>query len=223
MTFLIIGNDLDVIKNELSLMIHERIENLDVKNLEECVHPDVHLLNGYEQESIGIADIRAFTRILHKKPFKAPLHLGIILGFEKTTPEAQNAMLKELEDHPKTVHYILAVVDENSLLPTIRSRATVKYLGGSLQGIKERELSETLSYFTEANTDILQGYAHIQKKEWTRQSAETFLSELYIHLQKGSDTQSKLQLLQKCSEYLRSNVSPKQVLTYLLFGFSDKI
>lgn len=223
MTFLIIGNDKETIKKEIASLVREYVVELAELDLDQCTHPDVHLLDGYNVDSIGIADIRTFTRILHKKPFKAPLHLGIIIGFEKTTTEAQNAMLKELEDHPKTVHYILGVVDENSLLPTIRSRATVKYLGGSLLQKTAKELHETLTYFTDTTADLLQGYTHIQKKEWTRQSAETFLSELYIHVQKDRFSQKKLQLLQKCSEYLRNNVSPKQVLSYLLFGFSDKV
>lgn len=223
MTFLIISNSEEEIRKEIHTLIEERLENTKVKKLEDVTHPDVHFLNGFEMETIGIADVRSFTKILHKKPFKAPMHLGIILGFEKTTVEAQNALLKEFEDHPATVSYILGVTDENSLLPTIRSRATVKYIGAAMPQQEHKTLLNLVNLFTDPKEDLLAGFSTVQKKEWTRQSAETFLSELYNKLEKTRENKSKLAALQKCGEYLRNNVSPKQVLSFLLLNLRHKI
>ncbi|MCC7304258.1 hypothetical protein IT418_02490 [bacterium] len=224
MTFLIISNSENEIREEIHRFISEKIKDINEKKLEEIIHPDVHFLNGLtKQESIGIADIRAFTKTLHKKPFKAKIHLGIILGFEKTTVEAQNALLKEFEDHPPTVSYILGVVDENSLLPTIRSRATVKYISAAIQPQEQKSLLTLVQYFIDSKEDLLSGFSAVQKKEWTRATAESFLSELYTKLSKTKGNKKHLMLLQKCSEYLRNNISPKQVLSYLLLGFRHKI
>ncbi len=223
MTFLLISNSEEEIRKEIHSLIEERITGTKLKKLEDATHPDIHFLNGYTLETIGIADARTFTKILHKKPFKAPMHLGIILGFEKSTVEAQNALLKEFEDHPATVTYILGVIDENSLLPTIRSRATVKYLGAAITNHEHKALLSFITSFTDPTDDLLASFAAIQKKEWTRQSAETFLSELYNHIPKNRETRIKMLALQKSGEYLRNNVSPKQVLTALLLSFRHKV
>jgi DNA polymerase III gamma/tau subunit len=42
----------------------------------------------------------------------------------KLTGDAQNALLKMLEDPPDHVYFMLATTDPNKLLPTIRTRAT---------------------------------------------------------------------------------------------------
>lgn len=222
MTILIISNNEEQIRDEVHRIIKETIDYTIPTRLEDNSHPDVHFLNGFEAESIGIAEAKAFTRILHKKPFKAPVHLGIIIGFEKTTPEAQNSLLKELEDHPPTVSYVLGVVDENAILPTIRSRATVRYLKSQLHAKEHKELVSLVDYFV-GDEDILLGFAAIQKKEWTRITAEAILSEIYLKLPKSRENKAKLVLLQKSGEYLRNNVSPKQVLSFLLFGFRHKV
>lgn len=223
MTFLLISNSEEEIRKEIHVIIEHQIANIKIKELEKTTHPDIHFLNGFEAETIGIADARNFTKVLHKKPFKAPVHVGIILGFEKTTTEAQNALLKEFEDHPATVIYVLGVIDENAILPTIRSRATVKYLGGQMSTKEQKELAKFVTLFTDDKEDLFAGFASVQKKEWTRPLAETFLSELYVKLPKTRENKSGLAALQKSSEYLRNNVSPKQVLTNLLLTLRHKV
>lgn len=223
MTFLIISNSEEEIRKEMHALIEERIIDSKIKILEKVTHPDIHFLNGFDLETIGIAEARAFTKILQKKPFKAPMHLGVILGFEKATTEAQNALLKEFEDHPATVSYILGVIDENSILPTIRSRSTVKYISGQIPQKERKELIKLIKVFTDPQEDILNGFALVQKKDWTRLTAEVFLSELYTNLPKSKENRQKLLALQKCGEYLRNNVAPKQVLTFLLLALRRKV
>lgn len=222
MTFLIISNNEEQIREEMHRIIHDTIDYTVATRLEETTHPDIHFLNAFDLESLGIAETKSFTRILKKKPFRAPVHLGVIIGFEKATPEAQNALLKELEDHPPTVAYILGVIDESAILPTIRSRATVRYLKSTLQSKEHKELVTLVDYFT-GKEDILLGFAAIQKKEWSRITAEALLTEIYQKLEKTRANKSKLALLQKSGEYLRNNISPKQVLSLLLFGFRHKV
>jgi DNA polymerase III delta prime subunit len=222
MTTLIISNNEEQIREEIHQIIRDTIDYPVTTRLEEITHPDIHFLNALEVDSLGIAETKSFTRILKKKPFRAAVHLGIIIGFEKATPEAQNALLKELEDHPPTVAYILGVIDESAILPTIRSRATVRYLKSSLQSKEHKEVVSFVDFFI-GQEDILLGFAAIQKKEWNRLSAEALLTEIYQRLDKIRENKSRLALLQKCGEYLRNNVSPKQVLSFLLFGFRHKV
>lgn len=74
-------------------------------------------------ESLGVSDAREMIRLLHLSQ-KAPL---IIKNAERLTPEAQNALLKSLEEPPNAAEIILETTDEDLLLPTIRSRCQIIY------------------------------------------------------------------------------------------------
>lgn len=67
--------------------------------------------------------MREMIRLLHLNQ-KAPL---IIKNAERLTPEAQNALLKTLEEPPNAAEIILETTDEDLLLPTIRSRCKIIY------------------------------------------------------------------------------------------------
>lgn len=54
--------------------------------------------------------------------------LVIIDDAQKLTVEAQNALLKNVEEPPRSTHFVFATTDTNSLLETIRSRCTHIYL-----------------------------------------------------------------------------------------------
>lgn len=55
-------------------------------------------------------------------PFSKPYKIYLIYHAEKLTPQAQNAMLKTLEEPPSYVVIILLVNDETKILPTVKSR-----------------------------------------------------------------------------------------------------
>lgn len=52
--------------------------------------------------------------------------------------ESQNALLKTLEESPEYVRFFLLAASEKELLPTIVSRAFVRYLGGK-EAVKQLE------------------------------------------------------------------------------------
>jgi len=52
----------------------------------------------------------------------------ILLGGELFTIEAQNSLLKVLEEPPKNILFIIVTSSKNSILPTIFSRLQYKYL-----------------------------------------------------------------------------------------------
>ncbi len=72
--------------------------------------------------SIGIEDIRSLYNTLFLKPVKSPLKAVIIRDAQLLTPEAQNALLKILEEPPAQTLFLLTADSQESLLPTVRSR-----------------------------------------------------------------------------------------------------
>lgn len=221
MTHLYICNNEETLQETILKKVSDTIPvRTDI--LARITHPDFHLLNGFETETIGIADVKQFCKILHKKPFKAVAQIGVILGFEHATNEAQNALLKEFEEHADNVIYILGVLDESTLLATIRSRATIHYIGAQVQKKEQKEFLEIAHAYLSPTIDLLDTYAKINNKEWSKQTAEMVLRILYEQLPKNRGAQKKLLRVQKSSEYLRNNVSPKQVLLALFLEFRKK-
>ncbi len=78
-----------------------------------------------ENASIGIEAIRQIEQFLSLKvPGKQPYRRVIIIEeAERLTQEAQNALLKNLEEPPADTMLILTATHASGLLPTIRSRA----------------------------------------------------------------------------------------------------
>ena len=84
-------------------------------------HPDFYLINE-TGENIKIDIIRELTAKVIEKPIVSKRKVYIINDFEKMTTEAQNCLLKTLEEPPEFVTIILISSNENIILNTIKSR-----------------------------------------------------------------------------------------------------
>ena len=87
-------------------------------------HPDFYLINE-EGENIKIDTIRELTRKIIEKPIVSKKKIYIINDFHKMTKEAQNCLLKTLEEPPEFVSIILISSNENIILNTIKSRCMI--------------------------------------------------------------------------------------------------
>lgn len=84
-------------------------------------HPDFFLIND-EGATIKIDQIRQITEKVIEKPIISDKKVYIINNAEKMTKEAQNCLLKTLEEPPEYVVIILISSNENVILNTIKSR-----------------------------------------------------------------------------------------------------
>jgi DNA polymerase-3 subunit delta' len=82
------------------------------------LHPD-YIALGPKKKSIGVEEIRLLKETLAKKPFSAKLRVCLVEEADTLTVQAQNAMLKMLEEPGDAVFLLLC---EGMLLPTIHSR-----------------------------------------------------------------------------------------------------
>ena len=90
-------------------------------------HPDFIFIN-QEGETIKVDTIRDLTEKIIEKPIISSKKVYIINDCEKMTKEAQNCLLKTLEEPPEFVVIILISSNENLILNTIKSRCmTVKF------------------------------------------------------------------------------------------------
>ncbi|MCA9390135.1 hypothetical protein KC571_01920 [candidate division WWE3 bacterium] len=84
--------------------------------------PDHILVTPNENGSITIDTIRSLKEWAYLKPFSQDEKIAVIVDAQQTTIEAQNALLKLLEEPPRQTILLLHIDDEKNVLPTILSR-----------------------------------------------------------------------------------------------------
>ena len=87
-------------------------------------HPDYDYINK-DGESVKIEIVRNITEKVIEKPIISLKKVYIINDCEKMTKEAQNCLLKTLEEPPEFVVIILISSNENLILNTIKSRCMI--------------------------------------------------------------------------------------------------
>ena len=96
------------------------------------------ILNGYldreyvdiinyssEKSSFGVDDVRDIIEEVYKKPFEKDKKVIIIHEGNKLTIQAQNALLKTIEEPPKGVYIIILWESLELILDTIKSRCEI--------------------------------------------------------------------------------------------------
>lgn len=105
---------------------------------------------GNELRGLYLAMIQNLRRRAHQAPSNAPTQTFIIAEAEylvpqKSSPEAANALLKLLEEPPRSTRFILTSSEPGRLLPTIRSRSVPLHLAALPRA--------TVSAFLKEHTD----------------------------------------------------------------------
>ena len=108
-------------------------------------HPDLYVID-YDNQSIKIDEIRTLTEKVIEKPIISEKKVYIINNAETMTKEAQNCLLKTLEEPPEFVVIILISSNDNLILNTIKSRCmTIKFNNIDNELIK-KYIDENLEY-----------------------------------------------------------------------------
>lgn len=105
-------------------------------------NPDFTIIEP-DGNAIKIDQIRELVKKVYEKPIVSNKKVYIINDSNLMTKEAQNSLLKTLEEPPEYVTIILIASNENLFLPTIKSRCTKiifnKLLDNELKEILEKE------------------------------------------------------------------------------------
>lgn len=78
-----------------------------------------------EKSSFGVDDVRNIIEEVQKKPFEGDKKVIIIHQGNKLTIQAQNALLKTIEEPPKGVYIIILCESLELILDTIKSRCEI--------------------------------------------------------------------------------------------------
>lgn len=108
-------------------------------------HPDIIHVTHEKPNTISVDDIRAqINNDVGIKPYSGSYKIYIVNEAEKMTPQAQNAILKTLEEPPAYAVILLLTTNVNSLLPTILSRCVVLNMKPVADELVKKYLMEQL-------------------------------------------------------------------------------
>lgn len=124
-------------------------------------HPDIIMVKHEKPNTISIDEIREqVVNDVDIKPYSSPHKIYIIPDAEIMTPQAQNALLKTIEEPPEYAVIMLLTSNIDGLLPTIRSRCVRLDLKVVDDGLVKKYLMEHLhipDYQAEIDASFAQG------------------------------------------------------------------
>lgn len=107
--------------------------------------PDIIYITHEKPNTIGVEDIRSqVNNDIGIKPYSSPRKIYIINEGEKMTPQAQNALLKTLEEPPEYAVILILTTNVDELLPTILSRCVVLNMKPVPDALVKKYLMEQL-------------------------------------------------------------------------------
>ena len=92
--------------------------------VESKANPDIVYVANNNKLSIGVDDVRGITAEAYTRPLISRKKIIVIQNAHLMTAEAQNALLKVIEEPPVYVVFFLLCDSVTSILPTIISRVT---------------------------------------------------------------------------------------------------
>ena len=122
-------------------------------------HPDVMWVTHEKPASIGVDDIREqINDTIMIRPYSSQYKLYLVDEAEKMTVQAQNALLKTIEEPPAYAVLILMTTNQETFLPTILSRCIQLKLRPLKDHLIRSYLMEKLS-LSEQRAEIYTAFA----------------------------------------------------------------
>ena len=103
------------------------------RRVQSFTHPDLLTPAETKKKSIGVEEIRGILSALQTHALESDRRAVLLDDADRLTPQAQNSLLKNLEDHPPATHFILTTAYETRILSTIRSRVVTVRLAPMTQ------------------------------------------------------------------------------------------
>ena len=186
-------------------------------------HPDIRRVT-HEKASISVDDIRLqLNNDILVKPYSRPYKVYIIDEAEKMTEQAQNAMLKTIEEPPEYAVIILLTVNAKLLLPTILSRCILLNVRPVARGQIKKLLTEhygIASFMAEVAADFADGVpgkaiAYAQSGEFVD------LKDEVIRVLRRLDSMPAEEIYKKVKEWAGRKAELPDILSLINLWYRD--
>lgn len=175
--------------------------------------------------SLGIAEVRIIQQKLLLKPFKSVKKVFVIYQANLLTTDAQNAMLKTLEEPPLNTIIFLTAENSETLLPTILSRCSKIILDNNqIDASNDGRIMEQLEKLSQDGLGEKLYIAQTagEKKETALDWLEQSIIILRNKLLSGEDYENLANIIYRFQETHRiiktTNVNPRFALENLFLS-----
>ena len=185
--------------------------------------PDIFIIEPQGQ-FITIDQVRNLKRHIFQKPLKSNFKFVIIEEANKLTDEAQNALLKILEEPPASAVIVLEADNKQQFLPTILSRVIIKKTklpklptGSDFNILEESDSLTTLEKVIQCKNPSI----------WLSSQIQMIYAKLLKKIGGGNSNftpEDLAEIIEKCAKakaMIEANVNAKFVLANLFFQINS--
>ena len=187
-------------------------------------HPDLIYVTHEKPASIGVDDIREqINDTIQVRPYSSYYKIYIVDEAEKMTQQAQNALLKTIEEPPSYAVILLLTTNQDAFLPTILSRCVQLKLKPLRDEVVREYLVQSLG-IEESQAEIYAAFArgnlgkaiHLAESEEFRVMYDALILMLK-HL-KDADISELLEYIRKLKE---ENLDIRGCLDFMQMWYRD--
>lgn len=176
-----------------------------------------------EENSFGIAQVRSAQKSAFRKPLHGQEKILIFEDAQLLTVDAQNALLKLLEEPPRHTYMVLSAQVLQPFLPTIVSRCKIVTIKAPLPKLSDEEkqkITQIVKSIQEGS--IGEKLALAETLSAQKETLPAFVDQLMLHARETMLAQpthaSHMHLLQTLQEVRitlqTTNVSPRVILEH---------
>lgn len=151
-TYMFEGDSIETLKRYAEyfavLILGDTPHNRELVNARN--HPDYQYVRT-DDATIKKEQIDVLVRQMYHKPIASNYKVYVIEAFEKLTIQAENSILKFLEEPPNNTIALLLTIDKSQILPTIHSRSQHIYIKGEASDRESR-----LSNLSDGHRQVVQ-------------------------------------------------------------------
>ncbi len=173
-------------------------------------HPDVY---SERFESLGVDEARSLREHIFVRPLGG---LSITIAHaEQITPEAQNALLKVLEEPPAASVFFLVLSSSARVLPTLRSR--MREIVAEMEDTVTGDAKKFLAASPAKRIEMVKGIVEEKDRTKARALLRGVMETLHQEFAGGKQQYAPaLEELRRMSDYLGDTAaSPKLILEHL--------
>ncbi len=166
------------------------------------------------ETTIGIEEIRLMQKQLYLKPKYGKGKAIVLQEAQNLTIEAQNALLKILEEPPIHVYFFLSSTSLDPLLPTVLSRCSIVTLHEDTQVFSEEQnLSLEKDFISIRSLSITDRLALAERLAAQKESLADWISHITLYLHSRMVTASSEDLTQYSSVLTQLQIANKILKT----------
>ncbi len=197
--------------------LDSRIEKIKVelsKNGLKKDHPDVLYFD--QDEKLGVESAKKIREHLSLKPYQAKGRGVVVISANNFTPEAQNSLLKTLEEPPYESVILLGANSDSNFLPTILSRCQIIKLDYKKAATNENQFITEIERLRTQNMD--ERFQFIEKLEEKEEFLKSLVSYFRNDLIKNPKNVEFAKLLLQAEQWESANVNLRAILEYLMLN-----